>query len=246
MQKLILQTPKTTTLQTTNNLQLTFNMSGVDEIFPAFKTGDFAVLYGAPNVTFLMAHICARAHLPTKQGGLKSKTVFIDAANSSSLPNILQAAERQQLDSQKVLKQIQPFRAYTAYKLHSLLIEQLEQFIKTSNAKLLVISDIMCPFLTENIDDQEARTAYNQILNYLSNFAKKHNIIIVATNLPHENTTRNKTLQDLTTTKTGILIRLTKTPHTSEIELEKHPTYMLGVIDFKPENKMIADFLPQR
>ncbi|MDR2700648.1 MAG: hypothetical protein LBC12_07645 [Nitrososphaerota archaeon] len=240
MQKLILQ--QNTTSQTTKTLRLTFNIPDIDELLPAFKEGDFAVLYGSQNVTFLLSQLCVRAHLPTKQGGLDSKAVFIDAANSSSLHSITQVAEHQQFEPQKILEQIQHFRAYTAYRLHSLLIETLEQIIETSDAKLVAISDIMCPFLTENVDPQEARMAYNQIMNYLSNFAKKHNIIIVATNLPHENNTRNKALQEITTTKIGVLLRLTKTPYTSEIELEKHPTYMLGIMDFNPETKKLTDF----
>jgi len=243
MQKLILQKLQTPTPKTTPNLHLTFNMPNVDELFPAFHAGDFAVLYGSQNVNFLMSQLCIRAHLPQKQGGIASKTIVIDAANSSSMDSIKQAAERQQLEPQKITQHIQHIRAYTAYKLHSLIIEKLEQAIKTSKAKLVIISDIICPFLTESIDDQEARTAYNQIMNYLSNFAKKHNIIIVATNLPHENTQRNKTLQEITTTKADILIRLIKTQYTSDIELEKHPTYMLGIMDFKPETKTLTEFI---
>jgi hypothetical protein len=241
MQKLVIPTIQTTTQQITN-LQLTFNLPNIDELLPAFHAGDFAILYGAQNVTFLLSQLCIRAHLPLEQGGLDSKAVFIDAANSSSLSNILQTAERQQLDSQKVLEQIKHFRAYTAYRLHSLIIEQLEQIIKTSGAKLVVISDIICPFLTESVDDQEARTAYNQLVNYLSNFAKQHGIIIVATNLPRENTSRNRILHEISTTKAGILLRLTKTLYTSDIELEKHPSYMLGVMEFRPENNPLTAF----
>ena len=239
MQKLILQP---TIPQITTKLRLTFNMLDVDELFPSFQAGDFAVLYGSQNVTLLMSQLCVRAHLPTEQGGLESKAIFIDAATSSSMSSILQVAELQQLEPQKVLEQIQTFRAYTAYRLHSLIIEKLEQTLKTSNAKLVVISDIMCPFLTENVDDQEARTAYNQIMNYLSNFAKKHGIIIVVTNLPHENTSRRNVLQEITAAKAGIILRLTKTQYTSDVELEKHPSYMLGVMDFRPENKTLTDF----
>jgi hypothetical protein len=241
MQKLVIPTIQTTTTQPTN-LQLTFNLPNIDELFPAFQTGDFAILYGSQSVTFLLSQLCVRAHLPIEQGGLGSKAIFIDAANSSSLPNILQTAELQQLEPKEVLAHIQHFRVYTAYRLHSLIMEQLEQIIKTSDAKLVVISDLMCPFLTENVDDQEARTAYNQVINYLSNFAKKHGMIIVATNLPHENTSRNQTLHEISTIKTGIILRLTKTPYTNDIELEKHPSYMLGVMNFRPENKNLTTF----
>jgi hypothetical protein len=217
-------------------------MPDVDELLPAFKEGDFAVLYGSQNVISLLSRLCTRAPLPTNQGGIESKVVFIDAANSSSLYNISHATEFQTFEPQKTRDQIPYFRAYTAYKLRSLLIDELEQIIQKHDAKLVVISDIMCPFLTENVDAPEARMAYNQIMNYLSNFAKKHSIIIVATNLPHEKNSRNKILQEITTAKTNVILRLTKTLYTSEIELEKHPSYMLGVMDFNPETKTLTDF----
>jgi hypothetical protein len=238
MQTLVIQTP----MQQTTSLRLTFNMPDLDEIFPAFQAGDFAIIYGSQVVTSLVSQLCVRAHLPTEQSGLESKVVFIDAANSSSLSSIIQAAELQQISPQTVLGQILNFRAYTAYRLHSLVMEKLEETIKGSSAKLVVISDIMCPFLTENVDDQEARTAYSQILNYLSNFAKKHAIIIIATNPPHENSTRNNTLQEISNAKASTVLRFAKTPYTSEVELEKHPSYMLGVVDFAPENKTLTDF----
>ncbi len=229
-------------MQQTTSLRLTFNIPDLDELFPAFQSGEFAIIYGSQSVTSLMSQLLIRAHLPTEQGGLESKTVFIDAANSSTLPNILQAAELQQISPPTILGQIINFRAYTAYRLHSLVIEKLEETIKTCNAKLVVISDIMCPFLTENIDDQEARTAYSQILNYLSNFARKHGIIIIATNLPHENSSRSITLQEISNAKATTVLRRAKTPYNSEVELEKHPSYMLGVIDFAAENKTLTDF----
>ncbi|MDR2707410.1 MAG: hypothetical protein LBB87_01510 [Nitrososphaerota archaeon] len=239
MQKLILQ--QNITPQTTNALRLTFNIPDIDALLPALKEGDFAILYGSQTVTSLLSQLCIRAHLSTEQGGVNSKTIFIDATKNSTLSNISQTAELQ-LDSQEIPKQIQSFRVYTAYKLHSLIIDQLEQIMETTNVKLVAISDIMYPFLTENIDDSEARMAYTQIMNHLSNFAKKHNIIIVATNLPHENNQRNTTLQEITTAKANVIIRHTKTLYTSEIELEKHPSYMLGVMDFNPENKTLMDF----
>jgi len=240
MQKLILQ--QNTTLQTTNTLRLTFNIPDIDELLPTLKEGDFAILYGSQTVTSLLSQLCVRAHLPTEHGGIASETVFIDAAKNSTLYNISQTAEFQHLESQKLREQIQSYRVYTAYKLHSLIIEQLEQKIETADVKLVAISDIMYPFLTESIDDQEAKMAYTQIINFLSNFAKKHNIIIVATSLPHENNQRHDALQEITTAKASILLRHTKTKYTSEIELEKHPSYMLGVMDFRPENKTLTDF----
>ena len=58
------------------------NMPGVDELFPGFAPGDFAVLYGSPSVISLTSLLCIRAQLPVQLGGLGSNVVFIDGGNT--------------------------------------------------------------------------------------------------------------------------------------------------------------------
>ena len=239
MQKLIL---KTAMAQTTP--KLSFNVPDIDALFPAFKTGDFAVVYGPQVVTSLVSQLCVRAQLPTELGGLESNVVFIDAANSSSLSSILEAAVLQQLDPQEALGRVINMRAYTAYRLSSIIMDKLEEAVEASDAKLVVISDIACAFLNDNVDDQEAKLAFSQIMSYLANFARKHKIIIIATYLQHESNRRNSTLQEISIAKANTVLRFTKTPYTSEVELEKHPSYMLGVAEFTPETKTLTDFAP--
>lgn len=215
--------------------QLTFNMPDVDSLHPGFKAGDFAVLYGSEPVTSLASLLCVRAQLPTRLGGLESDVVFIDCASSSSLSDIEHVAHLQQLNAQETLMHVHNMRVYTAYRLTSLITEKLQEAVENSDAKLVVISDIAGPFLRDNVDDQEARTVYSQIMSYLSNFAKKHRIVIVATYLTHESNTRNSVLQEISTAKASTVLRFTRTPYTSDVELEKHPSYMLGVVEFNPE-----------
>jgi hypothetical protein len=213
-------------------------------LFPGFKAGDFAVIYGSQSVTFLVSKLCVRAQLPAYLGGLESNVVFIDCASSSSLSEIVQAAEKQKLNLKTPLEQVINMRAYTAYRLTSLIMEKLEEALEKSDAKLVVISDIVCSFLNGNVDDQEATAVYRQIMGYLANFARRHRIIIIATYLSHESNRRNSVLQEITNQKANMVLRFTKTPYTSEVELEKHPSYMLGVVDFEPENQTLTDFAP--
>jgi hypothetical protein len=224
------------------SIPLTFNVPDIDGLFPGFKAGDFAVVYGPQSVTSLTSQLCIRAQLPKHLGGLESKVVFIDAANSSSLSNILQAAEQQQLDPKIALGKVINMRAYTAYRLTSLIMEELEEAVTMSNAKIVVISDIVCSFLNDNIDDQEAKAVYSQVMGYLASFAKRHRIIIIATYLPHESNRRNSILKEISSAKAGAVLRFTKTPYTSEVELEKHPSYMLGVVEFTPEIKTLNSY----
>jgi len=226
--------------QTTPSL-LTFNIPDINGLFPGFKAGDFAVVYGPQLVTSLVSQLCVRGQMPKQMGGLESKVVFIDAANSSSLSNILETAELHHLNPQTALENLVNMRVYTAYRLTSLIMEQLEETVRVSRAKLVVISDIVCPFLNGNVDDQEAKAVYNQIMSYLASLARRHRIIIIATYLSHESNRRNSILQEISTAKANTVLRFTKTPYTSEVELEKHPSYMLGVSEFAPEKRTLTD-----
>jgi hypothetical protein len=232
-QQLIFKT-ETAQVPTTS---LSFNLPDVDGLLPGFKAGDFAVIHGPRSLPSLITNLCIRAQLPQQLGGLESKVVFVDAANSSALPDFLQAAELKQLDPKTVLENLISMRAYTAYRLTSLITEKLEEAVEASKAKLVVVSDIVGPFLSEIVNDQEAKAVYSQIMSYLAGFAKRHKIIVIATCLPHESSTRNSTLQEITSAKAKIVLRFTKTPYTSEVELEKHPTYMLGVAEFSETNR---------
>src|SRR5665647_913033 len=219
--------------------RLTFNIQDIDGLFPGFKAGDFAVIYGPQSVSSLASLLSVRAQLPTQLGGLESNVVFIDCANSSSLSNI----QLQQLDAKDPLERVLNMRVYTAYRLTSLIMEKLQDAVENQDAKLVIISDIACPFLYDNVNDQEAKTVYSQIMSYLTNFAKKHHIIIIATYLTHESSRRNSVLQEITTAKANMVLRFTKTPYTKEVELEKHPTYMLGVADLTSENHALNEFM---
>lgn len=222
--------------------KLTFNIPDIDGLFLGFKAGDFAAVFGPREVTSLMSQLCIRAQLSKQHKGLETKVVYIDAANSSSLSAIFEAARLQQLDHDTLNENVVHMRAYTAYRLTSLVMEELQKTVEFLDAKLVVVSDIVAPFLSDNVDDQEAKAVFSQIMSYLATFAKKHRIIIITTILPHERTRRTDLMQEITTSKANTVLRFTKTPYTSEIELEKHPSYMLGVAEYTPEIKKLTDY----
>jgi hypothetical protein len=61
---------------------------------------------------------------------------------------------------------------------------RLEETIKKYDSKLVVISNIAGFFLDNEVPQEEAQRIYSQIVSYLSNFARKHQIILIATYLP--------------------------------------------------------------
>ncbi|HMK94244.1 MAG TPA: hypothetical protein VK536_02465 [Candidatus Limnocylindrales bacterium] len=219
------------------------NMPGVDELFPGFAPGDFAVLYGSPSVISLTSLLCIRAQLPAQLGGLESNVVFIDGGNTFRLYKIARLAQLHQLDPREVLERIFISRAFTAYQLTSLILDKLEETVKNYDAKLVVISDIAGFFLDNDVAREEAQRIYSQIVSYLSSFARKHQIIIIATYLPYYDNRRNELLQEITCARANTVLSFSKTTYTREVTLEKHPYFVLGTAELPSENLTLTDFM---
>jgi hypothetical protein len=219
------------------------NMPGVDELFPGFAPGDFAVLYGSPSVISLTSLLCIRAQLPAQLGGLGSNVVFIDGGNTFRLYKIARLAQLHQLNPRQALERIFISRAFTAYHLTSLILDKLEETVQYYNAKLVVISDIAGLFLDNDVPHEEAQRIYSQVISYLSSFAKKHQIIIVATYLPYSDDKRSTSFQEITCSKATTVLSLSKTVYTREVCLEKHSYFVLGTAELPSENLTLTDFM---
>ncbi len=219
------------------------NMPGVDELFPGFAPGDFAVLYGSPSIISLTSLLCVRAQLPIQLGGLGSNVVFIDGGNTFRLYKIASLAQLHDLNPRQVLGRIFISRAFTAYQLTSLILDKLEETIQKYNAKLIVVSDIAGFFLGNDVPHEEALRVYSQIISYLSSFARKHQIIIIATYLPCSDNKRSNLLQDITCSKANTVLAFSKTTYTREVSLEKHPSFVLGSAELPSDNLTLTDFM---
>jgi len=222
--------------------KLSFNVKEVDYLFPGFTKGEFAIIYGSPSITSLTSILCIRAQQPTQLGGLGSNVIFIDCANTFTPKTITQLAQQNHISPTTARQRIVNFSAFTAYQLTSLIMDKLEEKIQSCNAKLVIVSDIGGLFLDKTITRDEAQRAYGQIVNWLVHLAKKYQIIIVATYPNHEGSTRNIALKEMALSRANTVLSYFKAPYTAELNLEKHPTYMLGTAEPPSENLTLTSF----
>jgi hypothetical protein len=222
---------------------LSLNMRNINQLFPGFTLGDFALLRGPPAVTTLATLLCVRAQLPPQLGGLGSNVVFIDGANTFRLYQITRLARLHQLDPKQVLDHIRISRAFTAYQMVSLILQKLEDAVTKCSAKLVIVSDIAAMFLDKDVQEEEAKRIYSQITTRLSKFAKEHQAIIVTTYPPHEDSKRNLHLHALTSARANVVIGLRQTRYEREFILEKHPTLTLGSAELPAEILPLTAFM---
>lgn len=223
-------------------MRLSLNVRNVNELFPGFSIGDFAVVHGSASVSFLTSLLCVRAQFPPQVGGLGSSVVFIDGGNTFRLYRIARLAQLHQINPQRTLERIFISRAFTAYQMTDLITEKLTAIIRRSNAKLVIISDLAGMFLDKNIQEEEARSVYRQVTAYLSNFAKENQLVLIATCPPHQNIPRSQLLQAATYEKANVIIALKQTKHKREFILEKHHNLPLGTVEFPSEHLTLENF----
>ena len=222
---------------------LSINMRNIDQLFPGFAIGDFALLYGSQDVLSLSTLLCVRAQLPPQLGGLGSNVVFIDGANTFRLYQTTRLARLHHLDPKQALDRIYISRAFTAYQMASLILQKLEDAVKKYDAKLVIISDIAAMFLDKDVQDEEAKRIYTQITSRLSRFAQENQVIVVATYPPHVDSQRNFYLQAVTSGRANVVIGLKQTKYEREIILEKHPVFTLGSAELPSEILPLTAFM---
>jgi hypothetical protein len=222
---------------------LSLNIRNIDQLFSGFAAGDFALIHGSHAVLSLASLLCIRAQLPPQLGGLGSSVVFIDGANTFRLYEITRLARLHQIDPKQALDRIYISRAFTAYQMASLILQKLEDAVKTYSSKLIIVSDIAAMFLDKDVDDEEAKRIYSQVIARLANFARENHVIVVATYQPHIDNKRSLFLQALTSGRANVVIALKQSKYERELILEKHHTLTLGSAELPAELLPLTAFM---
>jgi len=222
---------------------LTLNIPNIDEVFLGFTMGDFALLYGTSAILPLSSLLCVRAQLPNQLGGLGTNVVFVDGGNTFRLYQVSRIAQIHQLNPRQVLKRIYISRAFTAHQLTSIAFGRLKDSADRFKAKLVVISDIAGLYLDKDVQTEEAKRVFSQLVAYLSTFAEENQLIIIATYPPHHRSRRNSFLHALACGRANVVISIRPSKYGQEFVLEKHPRFALGHAEFPSENLTLNDFI---
>ncbi|MCX8150250.1 MAG: hypothetical protein N3D85_01920 [Candidatus Bathyarchaeota archaeon] len=236
-QNLVIQTvPK----QQDQSGLLSLDMQGVDNLFPGFSIGDFAIIHSTQSAVSLTSLLCVRAQL---KNGLNSNVVFVDGGNTYNPALLIRFAKIHNLNPDQALKRLSIQKASSAYQLTMFIMEHLEELVKRVSAKLVVISDIAGLFLDEQIAEEEARSVFNQLVCYLQSFAREHKVIVIATYVLRPSIRRSSLLHTLACIKANVVVGLRLTPYEHNFELEKHPRYMLGCAEFSLGHMTLMNFI---
>jgi hypothetical protein len=169
--------------------------------------------------------------------------VFVDGGNTFRLYQVSRIAQIHQLDPRQVLKRVLISRAFTAHQLTSIVFKRLKDAVDRFKAKLVVISDIAGLYLDKDVQVEEAKKVFSQLVAYLSSFAEENQLMIIATYPPHHRSRRNSFLHTIACGRANVVICIRSSRYGQEFVLEKHPRFALGHAEFPSENLTLNDFI---
>jgi len=198
-------------------------MARIDEVFPGFHRGDFAVLFGHSLCRKLLFLLCVRCQLPAGKGGLNSKVVYIDGGNTFDPYSISAIAQEHGLHPKSVLESILISRAFTAYQSTALVLDKLEAALKSYKPKLVIVSDITGLFLDRDVPRQEAEHLFKNMTQHLSKLASNKQVIIVAWHIPRSCSRRSRLLKSVLYGNATMVMGVRESKGVSKFILENHP-----------------------
>jgi hypothetical protein len=229
-------------LSTERVRRLSLGVPVVDNIFPGFEAGDFAVLYG-DRVSFMAFALCVRSILPPEKGGLGSSVVFVDGGNSFNPYLVADLARIYYLDPRAALERVYVSRAFTAYQLSSLILEKLEPFLNIKRSKLLVVSDIASLFLDRDVPKTEAKDLFIKVCAKLSEIAEKKQTLVLATYYPERSSKRGLFLEAVLFGRSNVIVKFERRGSVLRFVLQDHPNIKPFSIDFQSEDVQLTNYM---
>jgi hypothetical protein len=223
--------------------RLSFDIESVDALFPGFVLGDLAVLHGSPAVLSLALRLCVRAQLPRQLGGLETNVLFIDGGNRFRLYEVSRIAQLHKLDPREVLEHIFISRAFTAYQMTALILEELAEAVAQYHSNLIVLSDFAGLYLDKDVPSKEAKDVFSQLTSYLSRFVEEHRVMMVIACCPHPPSDRNLFFKMLACGRATVAISVKPYRQSQQFCLEKHQTLAPGRIAVPSESMSLTTFI---
>ncbi len=153
-----------------------------------FETGAITELYGefGSGKTQVSHQIAVNVQLPSEQGGLDGKVIYIDTENTFRPERIVQMAKAHGLDPNTALKNIRVARAYNSDH-QMLLAEKAEDLLKNKeeNFRLLVVDSLTTHFRAEFIGRgtlSERQQKLNKHMHTLLKLADMYNVCVIVAN----------------------------------------------------------------
>ncbi|MGQ9478607.1 MAG: DNA repair and recombination protein RadA [Thermoproteota archaeon] len=146
----------------------------ITEFFGEYGTGKSQISH----------QLAVNVQLPVERGGLNGNAIYIDTENSFRPERIVSMAKYLKLDPVKTVENIVVAEAFNSDH-QVLIVERLDEVIKSKNVKLIIIDSLTTHFRSEYIGRESLvrrQQKLNAHLHRLERLSKAFNLVVVVTN----------------------------------------------------------------
>jgi hypothetical protein len=162
--------------------KITFDIDKIDSILH-FLTPDQKICLSGIHTQKIIERLCVRAQLPCRYGGLNSKVLLIDGANSSDLYQCVDFAQQYGLNVKKILSGIISCRTFTVYQIANLIVNELHDAIKQYDTKIVVITHLLYFFTNDPyLNPHEMQQILKTVVQSLKEI--KNCLVVISLGLP--------------------------------------------------------------
>ena len=172
------QSHKTVFQKASSMPKLTLDIQELDSILHFLSPNQKICIKGV-HTQKLVERICVRAQLPPRYGGLDSKVLLVDGANSSDIYQCVDFAQQYSLDAKKILNGIISSRMFTAYQLASLVTENLQDAIRHYGVRVVIITNLLHFFTNDPYQDPDEM--HKIIKQIISEIQKIKDCLVIVT-----------------------------------------------------------------
>ena len=117
-------------------------ISSLDTCLNFLSTYDKICITGIKTQN-IIERLCVRAQMPHRYGGIETKVLLIDGANTTDLYQCVDYAQQYGLDVRKILHGIISSRTFTVYQIANIIIHELENAISHYKVKIVIITSLL-------------------------------------------------------------------------------------------------------
>ncbi|MHA1799971.1 MAG: DNA repair and recombination protein RadA [Candidatus Helarchaeota archaeon] len=146
----------------------------ITEVYGGFRSGKTQIAH----------QLAINVQLPKEKGGLISGAIYIDTENTFRPERIVEMSSDMDLDSDKILKNIQVATCFNS-EHQILIVNQLKHQLKITPARLIILDSLMTFFRADYIGKDQLMERQSKLLSHLNelkNIAKIHDVAVLVTN----------------------------------------------------------------
>ncbi len=198
--------------------EFSFNFAPLDALVGHFINPGWSVVFTGRGANAVAEFLCFRAQLPREAGGSDSSVVLIDGGNRSDLYLFSSFAKLYGVSPKKALRRVVTSRAFTAYQLANLVVNELAKVVDEYGAKVVVLSDALGVLSEESgIQEEEGRKLAGAVKLGMDKVRREKGVIMFATLITE--TPHNRVMTD----HADVLVSLAESGQRIEGTLLKHP-----------------------